>query len=133
MKASKLSLAPLQKRILYGTISILWLTGAIWIYILETNPLRPLWMKIHGAAAMAFLMVFGTLLMKHVPAGLDQDQQRPSGLSTLISCGILILTGWGLYYLGNETLRLWISRTHTWLGLGLPLIIFLHIRGSSIK
>jgi len=85
-------------------------------------------MKIHGAAAMAFLMVFGTLLFHHVPAGWEQQRQRPSGSFLLSISSILILTGWGLYYVGAEGLRHDISLVHSILGVVLPLLIFLHIR-----
>ncbi len=71
--------------------------------------------------------------MQHVPVGWQQDNQRPSGASLIAVCGVLIATGWALYYVGGETVRLWISRTHGMIGLALPLIIFVHVRANLTK
>lgn len=139
MKGSKARLAPRQKRSLYIVSGILWFSGAIWLYLRyfgqlsgeygpESNPAQPLWLKVHGAAAMAFLIVFGTLLGHHVPLGWRQKSQRPSGGILIGLCGVLILTGWGLYYLGNERLRHWTSLTHCILGIASPLVLIVHIR-----
>jgi hypothetical protein len=127
VKRSKVLLAPLHKQLLYVVIALLWLSGAVWIYLYETSPSRPLWMKIHGAAAMVFLILFGTLLMQHVPEGWRQDRQRSSGVSLLGLCGLLIVTGWGLYYWGDDTLRQWTTVIHTGVGLALPVLIWLHV------
>jgi EamA domain-containing membrane protein RarD len=126
VKHSKLLLSPLQKRSLYGTTGLLWLSGAVWLYLDEINPLK-LWMKLHGAAAMIFLMVFGSLLFHHVPNGWKQDRQRPSGVPLIVLCGILTITGWGLYYWASEAIRRWTSLLHTAVGLFLPVIISLHV------
>ncbi len=138
MKRSKVLLTPWQKRMLYFSTALLWLSGALWLYYkyfgqmqgdygLQAHPAQPLLLEIHGAAAMAFLMIFGILLNQHVPEGWKQGQKRPSGVSLITFCGILILTGWGLYYLGNEHLRHWTSVFHSVFGLLLPGLIFLHV------
>ncbi len=127
MKHSKTLLAPLQKQMLYIITALLWVTGAIWMVLLETDPARPLWMKLHGAAAMAFLVILGTVMLHHVPAGWKQNDQRPSGGSLLIVCGVLVISGWGLYYLGNEEWRHWTRTIHSIIGLLLPVILFLHV------
>src|SRR5258706_4667798 len=103
MKRTKLLLEPLQKRALYLTTAILWVSGGAWLYLLETDPARPLWMKLHGAAAMFFLIIFGTLLMQPVPLGWQQDNQRPSGASLIAVCRVLIATGLALHYVGGQT------------------------------
>jgi len=133
MKHSKLLLEPLQKRALYLATTLLWLSGAIWLYLLETDPARPLWMRLHGAAAMVFLMVFGTLLMQHVPAGWRQGEQRLSGVSLIATYSVLIVTGWMLYYLAGDQVRYWTGKTHAILGLVLPLLIYIHVRQNMKK
>jgi hypothetical protein len=122
MKKTKLLLEPIQKRMLYLTTGLLWLTGTWWLL----RP-APLWLKIHGAAAMAFLIIFGTLLIQHVPAGWRQGDQRPSGGFLLTVCSILIVSGWGLYYLGDESMRHWTSIIHSVFGVALPIVIFAHV------
>ena len=67
------------------------------------------------------------LILYHIKPGWRQERQRPSGVLLLTVCVILILTGWGLYYVGGDELRNWISISHSILGVLLPLVIFLHV------
>jgi len=127
MKPPKILLEPWQRQVLYLATALLWLSGAFWLYLSMDDPSRPLWMKIHGAAAMVFLMLFGMMFVRHVPSGWQQKPQRPSGVSIITVCGVLILTGWGLYYLGADDLRHWTSLLHWGLGLLFPAILALHI------
>lgn len=128
---------PLQKRILYIASAILWLSGTIWLYLRYftqthdefgplSHPAQTMLLEIHGAAAMAFLIIFGAVLF-HVKPGWLQKRQRPSGLLLIVSCAILIITGWGLYYLGNEHDRDLTSSIHSVLGFLMPVIIFFHV------
>ena len=131
------TLAPLQKRALYAVTALLWLSGAVWLgfslwqktFALESETFsaQPLLLEIHGAAAMAFLIVFGTLLPGHLPLGWRRKQERPSGVSLLVACGALIISGWGLYYFGLERLRSATSLVHSAFGICLPLAIGLHV------
>ena len=127
MKPPKLLLEPWQKQALYFVTGLLWLSGAFWLYLTVEDPSRPLWLKIHGAAAMAFLVVFGTLLIQHVPGGWKQNRERSSGAPLIGLCAFLILTGWGLYYIGEDQFRHWISLSHSYLGLLLPVLIASHV------
>jgi Kef-type K+ transport system membrane component KefB len=140
MKRLKTSVlvGPWQKKILYIASALLWVSGVAWLYLryfgqiqteygLQSSPAQPLWLKIHGAAAMAFLMVFGTFLLQHVPAGWQDNRHRPSGSSLVVFCALLVLSGWGLYYLGDEKLRHMTSFLHSGIGVLFPLIIFLHV------
>ena len=111
-----------HKRMIYLTISLLWFSGALWFYWQE-----PMIMRVHGAVAMAFLVLIGTLLPLHMRPGWRQGDHRVSGGSVFGTCLLLILTGWGLYYVGDETLRHSLSLVHTYVGLALPLIITAHI------
>ena len=130
-------LPPWQKRTLYGVSGLLWVSGACWLYTSYfgqgaggdegPNFAGPLLLKIHGAAAMAFLLAFGTLLPDHLPNGWQQEPQRPSGCSLVAVCVILIVTGWGLYYFGHERLREATSAIHSVLGILLPMAMGLHV------
>ena len=137
MNRSKIGIVkPIHKQILYIVSTILWLTGTVWLYIrycLKTQGQFDFQMlRIHGAAAMGFLIIFGAILY-HIKPGWRQKRQRPSGLSLIVSCIVLILTGWGLYYLGNDDWRNWTSIIHCVLGLGLPGIVFIHVLGVQRK
>ncbi len=135
---SKAALGSRRKITLYALSALLWVSGALWLYLkyfsqgqgefgTETHPAQPMWLKIHGAAAMGFLMIFGSLLIHHVPPGWRQKSQRPSGAILLTTCALLILTGWGLYYLGDEGLRDWTSVIHWGLGVFFPALIVIHV------
>lgn len=117
-------LGPWQKWALYTVMLMLWITGALWLWLPSTQSLA---MRIHGAAAMGFLMVFGALLLRHIPLGWKQQRQRPSGASLIVLSGVLILTGWGLYYLVDRNLREWTGKIHWILGLAFPVLIVLHV------
>jgi len=127
-----------HKRMIYLTISLLWFSGALWFYWQisgqsandfgsGTHPGQAMIMRIHGAIAMAFLVLIGTLLPLHMRPGWRQGDHRVSGGSVFGTCLLLILTGWGLYYIGDETLRHSISLAHTYVGLALPLVITAHV------
>lgn len=130
-------LRPLHKKMLYGISALLWLSGTVWLYFryyppmqgefgVQSHPAQTFCMKLHGAAAMGFLVILGMALY-HIPPGWRKKRQRPSGLSLLVICCLLILTGWGLYYSGNDDRRGFISASHSILGVLLPMIIFFHV------
>ena len=121
-----------QKQWLYVTFAILWVSGSAWLLATYVASLPilfdpPLWLKIHGAAGFAFLLILGALLQQHVPAGWKENRQRPSGILLIAGSAFLILTGWGLYYVGGDTFRHALSISHSWLGVLLPLAIVLHV------
>src|SRR5262245_8814151 len=130
-------LPPLQKRALYVVATLLWTSGACWLYFSyfasgeasfsAPSPAPALLPELHGAAAMAFLIAFGMLLPQHLPNGWQQKRQRPSGLSLVAVCSILVVTGWGLYYLSDESLRTVTRVIHSVLGILLPLAIAAHV------
>lgn len=132
----KAALAPGHRRLLYLVFALLWLTGAGWLYLryireIEGGAASAVLMKIHGAAAMAFLILFGTLLWGHVPAGWAQRRQRPSGIALTGSAILLIWTGWSLYYSG-ETLRRVSSLSHGMIGIAFPAFLGVHLLGARI-
>ena len=128
----------LHRWILYLTTGVIWLSGLIWILfhyfgVHHTDAgeihssMEPLAMKIHGAAAMAFMIVIGSLIPVHVRRGLALKRNLFSGIFLIANCAVLIMTGWVLYYLGTEQIRNVVSLIHWILGLALPLLIYLHI------
>lgn len=128
-------LRPLQRRLLYGVLGLLFLSGvawASWNYLVasqgdfETS--AKAWaMKIHGAAAMAVLVLVGMLLTGHVRFAWRARRNRVNGSLFLGAFGILTVSGYGLYYAGGERLRAWTSWIHLAVGLALPLFLILHI------
>jgi len=131
-------LGGLHKFFLYGGVSLLWLTGLIWLLfhyfgvhqndVGGTNsPIEPLMMKIHGAAAMGILLVIGALVSAHIRRGWALKRNRLSGVIITSTFGLLTVSGWALYYVGDERARNVVSIAHWVVGLALPLIVVFHI------
>lgn len=93
----------------------------------EKHPwLAPL-AKIHGAGAFIALISFGMILSGHVPAGWRAGWSRRSGLFSLSTIAVSILTAYGLYYSGADEWRERIGWMHLIAGLALPVSIALHV------
>jgi len=84
-------------------------------------------MKIHGAAAMAVLVLVGMLLNEHVRLAWRVRRNRANGSVFLSAFAFLTITGYGLYYAGGERLRTWTSWIHLGIGLVLPILLLVHI------
>jgi len=127
-----------QLRIVYLATSALVLSGTIWLLLhyfaraqSEFGPVpsafeHPL-LAIHGAAAMAFLIVLGSLLPVHLIRGWNQRRNLWSGITLLTIHAFLIVTGYGLYYFGGDLLRAWLSATHWIVGLSVAGLLAWHI------
>ena len=128
-------LNPFHRRLLYGVLALLFLSGVTWAYwnYLVSLPgdfemTAKTWaMKIHGAAAMVILVLVGMLLTGHVPFAWRARRNRSNGSVFLGAFGVLTATGYGLYYAGGEKMRAWSSWIHLAVGLALPLLLILHV------
>jgi len=127
-----------QRRWIYLTGALLWVSGIAWLishYFLQVagefadapGPSEPWWLRLHGAAVLGFLMAFGALLPQHVVPGWRQRRNRRSGVTMLSIVGVLALSGYGLYYAGDERIRPWISATHWLIGLAASVVLALHV------
>jgi hypothetical protein len=75
---------------------------------------------------MVMLILTGSAVALHGPVGWRERRNRVSGLAL---CGALIaitVTGYCLYYLGDEGARMAASLSHWILGLALPVVLALH-------
>ena len=106
---------------LYGAIAGLTLSGALWLlfhYFVSgdgefgylTHPLEPWWLKIHGAFGMFALILLGSLIPNHIAKAWQRRRNRITGGVNVAVFAVLVLTGYFLYYLGDETWRGWVSR-----------------------
>ena len=89
---------------------------------------EPLWLRLHGAAAMAGLVVFGSLLPGHIARAWRLRRNYRSGVLMLSLMLLLVLTGYGLYYFGDEESRPWISMVHWLAGIVAGASLVLHVR-----
>jgi hypothetical protein len=85
---------------------------------------------VHGLAAMAFVLLLGTLLPGHVRRAWRARKNQRQGAFFLAAITALTLSGYALYYLGDEGWRKSASRFHLWLGLIAPVLLFWHIRAG---
>ena len=115
------------------------LTGIGWLvchFLLRApgpapHPLEVWWLRLHGAALLAFLVVVGTLLPAHVVYGWRHRMNLGTGIPVLIVMALLTLTGYGLYYLVDDDWRSWASILHWSVGLLAVALLTLHaLRGK---
>lgn len=127
-----------HERLVWAILSLTWASGALWLlfrYGLQQpgefgplpHPLQGWWLRLHGAAAFAALWLLGLLWGLHIPRGWTQGRRRRSGGSVAAAAGVLVLSGWTLYY-GSEDLRALAAPLHWGLGLAALPLALLHMR-----
>ena len=137
MKRRGLKLSRRHRWSLYLAFLALLLTGLAWAWLHRLDEtgiasaswreLKPGLMKVHGFAAVGFVLLLGTLLPVHVRHSWHARRNRPNGVFFLSAVSLLTLTGYALYYLGDEKLRSLCSDVHFWLGAAIPLLLIWHI------
>jgi cation transport ATPase len=135
MRPDSIQLKRLHRYLLYVVLLVLFFSGAAWAYVHYLSPrpedlrntLKAWALKIHGAAAMATLVLIGTVLTAHVKFAWSARRNRLNGIFFLTIFGVLTVTGYGLYYFGDDRLRAWTSWIHLGIGLILPLFLLAHI------
>ena len=117
-----------QRWLVYATSALLVLTGVASAFAHDLGAFNVFMMKVHGGAAMAVLILFGTLLTRHVPMGWSGRQNRTSGVATLLIASALIVSGYLLYYTGDETYRQLASELHLGAGLVFAVLLTVHLK-----
>jgi len=125
-------------------VSALVVTGVGWLvchYLLTgtgeleglPHPAEPTWLALHGAAAMFGLLLFGMLLGPHMQRAWAQHRGRATGGTVAAIFVVLATTGYGLYYVGDDAWREWISIAHWAVGLVLPISVAVHVSRHRTK
>ena len=121
---------------LYAAFSTLFISGALWLAAdsLKDAPDGERWqaisanlLMVHGGVAMVTLMLFGAMVPIHLLRAWRAKRNRWTGGLMAVLNAILIITAFGLYYLGGEEVRPWMSNVHLGAGFSLPLLLFIHI------
>ena len=129
-------LEPSFRYALYAAFAVLFVTGAGWLLAdqLKEAANGEGWqiaaaylLMIHGGAAMATLLLLGALFPLHIRRGWRARRNRIAGTAMVTCNAALILTAFGLYYFGSETLRPWASGVHIGVGIILPVLLLVHI------
>lgn len=118
----------------YAVFSVLLATGAAWLVADWQKDADEVWQQaaanllvIHGGAAMLALMALGALIPLHLLRAWRAQKNLVSGITVATVNAVLIVTAFGLYYLGSETVRPWMSWIHIGAGFFLALMLPLHI------
>lgn len=137
MKRRWLELRRGHRRLLYAVSLSLFLSGTGWAWIQHLDRygrasdsllrLKTKLIAIHGFSAMFFVLLLGTLLASHVRRAWQGRKNRANGVFFLTVVILLTLSGYALYYLGNESLRNANSQFHLWLGMLAPVLLVWHI------
>jgi hypothetical protein len=121
---------------LYTAFAVLFVTGAGWLLADQMKDMSSgegwqlavaYLLMAHGGTAMAALLLLGALFPLHVRRAWRAGRNRLTGATMVTFNAVLILTAFGLYYLGSETLRPWASLLHTAVGLLLPILFIVHV------
>lgn len=138
MKRIALHFPRIAKAALYLAFVTSWLTGTAWFTLHqwlriegefgeEQSAWEPVLIKIHGGSAMVMMVFYGYLLASHVPTGLRSKRNRLFGLTLTYGVAFMILTAYGLYYIGGESFRSLVSWAHLSVGFLLPFVLALHV------
>jgi hypothetical protein len=122
----------------YAVTAALGVSGAVWLlchYFLAVpgdfgprpHPLEHWLLRLHGAAAMAGLIVYGSLLPIHVRRAWSLRRNIALGVTLICSMLLLTVTGYLLYYAGGEDSRAAISLVHWVAGLLVPALLAWHV------
>jgi cytochrome c biogenesis protein CcdA len=131
-----LRLKPSFRFAIYAAFAVLFLTGVGWLVADWQKDISgdEIWQQsiayllmVHGGAAMVTLLLLGALIPVHVLRAWRSLKNRLSGSAMVTFNAVLIVTAFGLYYLGSETLRPWMSWIHIAAGFSLALLFPLHI------
>ena len=121
---------------IYAAFVVLLLTGAAWLVAdwRKDSSTDEIWQQsmayllmVHGGTAMAALLLLGALIPVHLMRAWRSGSNRFSGSVMVTFNALLIVTAFGLYYLGSEVLRPWMSWIHIAAGFALALWFPLHI------
>ena len=108
----------------YVATALVTASGIVWLLQPSVGLLS---MEIHAAAAMALLVITGSTFALHAPGAWREHKNRASGTLVGVVLLILAVSGYLLYYLGQESLRHVTSVVHWGVGLAAPILLCLHV------
>jgi hypothetical protein len=121
-------LSRLRKWGVYGVAIGIWASGVLWLGLhyslrvksefgFQTNPGEPWMLKLHGAFAFAALVGLGLLWGVHILNGWFSHRRRRSGGIVFGLACFLGLSGYLLYYVGEDDFRDVVSVAHWAVGI----------------
>ena len=134
--AATIRLSPRHEALVCAVLAGLVLSGAVWLVFhhllapadaLAPHPAEAWSLRVHGALAMVTLLLLGGLLRQHSLPAWRRGLNRVSGAWMAATMLLLTVTGYLLYYAGSPALREAASWLHWGAGLGVPLLLGLHM------
>jgi len=133
-----------RRRAVYAIGGGIWLTGAAWVllhyFFVRNGPFGPnphpleFWSRAaHGAFGFASLWLFGMLWGAHVTDGWRSLRRRWTGSLMFVLFGWLVVSGYLLYYLGNDGIIGATALLHWSVGLICPLPFLIHRSAGTSK
>jgi hypothetical protein len=126
-----------QEWSVYVSFSLLFATGIAWLLLdwfvrvagdfgPEHHPAERWTLIAHGVVAYTFLAVAGAMIPVHITLGWNTRRSLKTGLTLASALLLLTLTALGLYSLGDETQRHWVSIIHWSVGLAAGAVLLVH-------
>lgn len=138
-KSARPTQLPLWRYALLATsLLALWGTGLVWVWLHyfgdiegefgpSPNPLKPVLLSLHGFFLLPALLALGGLMAAHIGAGWRYRHKRVSGVAQTALYLTLIVTGYCLYYVGDDFFREAIGLSHWILGAAAPIFFIWHL------
>lgn len=125
-----MQLPPSLRAAFYACGAVLTASGLVWLAVHYAAPPEArgsaLALEVHGAAAMAVLFLAGAVAALHVPGAWRERKNRNSGIAVVSWVVLLAVTGFLLYYAGDDSVRETAGVVHWVSGLAAPLLVWLH-------
>ena len=99
----------------------------------EVNPLEPWSLKMHGAFSFLAIWMFGLMWGVHMTKLWPLSLRRWSGGAMAGITAWLILSGYLLYYVGDDRAQSIVSVLHWSIGLAGPVFFFWHRFSSLVR
>ena len=126
------------KSLIYASTAACFASGAIWLVLHyftrhqgpfgpEPHPLEHPVLVAHGCIAALLIWCIGLIFVIHIKRGWQKKLNRSTGGVIVIMAATLLLTGLGLYYLGDENLRASAATVHWIVGLSAAAALPAHI------
>lgn len=121
---------------IYAAFAVLFLTGSGWLVVDWQKNISSdeIWQQTaayllmtHGGAAMVTLLLLGALIPVHMLRSWRSGNNLVTGSLMITLNTLLVVTAFGLYYLGSETGRPWMSWIHIVVGFCVPSLLALHV------
>ncbi|OCS47004.1 hypothetical protein [Ralstonia pickettii] len=134
VRESAFRLSRRRRWMVYGVFAVLLVTGLAWLALhfldegSDTGTLALAWsMKLHGAAAMMSLYLFGMLWGPHIRNAWVRRRNRTAGAMVGALTIALVLTGYALYYVNGELMRQSAEVLHWSAGMVVCIALWIHI------